>query len=403
MQQTFGRAIRALFLFIGVVALSGIALALFITYTSPTNTEYYTAHVIQSVATTTPAKKAFSETTPQTPEPDANFLPKEERVVLPTFSPQSTTPPETVAPASPPEPAVAQTPPPTPYDTPTLSFDVVNRAVRPALVNILCSASTRSAFSGASGTGVIIDPRGIILTNAHVAQYFLLRSHPQADIECVVRTGAPAKPAYNAELLFFPEMWLNEHARDIRLEFPTGTGEHDWALLYVTQTIHETKRPGTFPFVTFDTREAIARPENAVLLAGYPTGFIDSATLTRNLWPVSTTAAIQNVFTFTQSNIDVLSFGGTIVAQSGSSGGAAVNPWGRLVGLLTTSTLRGSTDMRDLRAISLAHINRSALAHTEQSLLDLLQEGNFGERTEAFARERIPALLTLYDTPTENE
>src|SRR3989344_1157804 len=64
---------------------------------------------------------------------------------------------------------------PNPYQFPPQKFDVINERARPTLVNILCGARS-GTFRPISASGVIIDPRGVILTNAHVAQYFLLAS-----------------------------------------------------------------------------------------------------------------------------------------------------------------------------------------------------------------------------------
>ena len=77
-----------------------------------------------------------------------------------------------------------------PYPTPSESSDAVNSAARAALVNILCTS--RGSVRPISGSGVIIDSRGVILTNAHVAQYVLLAENPAINLSCVIRTGSPA-------------------------------------------------------------------------------------------------------------------------------------------------------------------------------------------------------------------
>ena len=254
------------------------------------------------------------------------------------------------------------------YTTPAIPFDTINEYVAPTLVNILCGGNTQN-MSGATGSGVMIDPRGVILTNAHVAQYVLLQDHKDKLTSCVIRTGSPAKAAYTAQVLMFPTLWAEEHAQDIHLETPTGTGEHDWALLYITGTVDGTSKPLTFPFVAFDSREGVAQTNDPVLLASYPAGFLGSINLQRNLWPVSTTVSVQKVYTFTEYIIDILALGGNIVAQGGSSGGAVVNQHGNLVGVIVTSSIGNTTQERDLRAVTLSHIDRSIETHTEHDLL----------------------------------
>lgn len=281
------------------------------------------------------------------------------------------------------------------YNTLPISLDTVNKLVLPAVVNILCGSNSPS-ISGATGSGVIIDPRGVILTNAHVAQYALLQSHPETPVRCIVRTGAPARNKYTVEILILPRLWVDEYAKDLHLESPSGTGEHDWALLYITGTTDGSVKPQTFPFVSFDTREGVTQTNDPVLLASYPAGFLGSINLTRNMWPVSTTVSIQKVYTFSQYIIDILSLGGNIVAQGGSSGGAVVNQWNRLVGIIVTSSVADTTQERDLRAVTLSHIDRSIRTHTGHTLLSFLQIGDFENRVQLFKEASAPTLLTLF-------
>src|SRR3989338_2839263 len=73
-------------------------------------------------------------------------------------------------------------------------FSTINQKTREALVNIFCVTKSGGIFKPASGSGIIIDKRGIILTNAHVAQYFLLKDYLEQNfIECIVRVGSPAR------------------------------------------------------------------------------------------------------------------------------------------------------------------------------------------------------------------
>src|SRR3989338_8875222 len=74
----------------------------------------------------------------------------------------------------------------------------LNALARAATVNIFCAMEDSDA---ASGSGVVIDERGIILTNAHIAQYFLLDTYRGKEfVSCTIRTGSPAKETYKGEL-----------------------------------------------------------------------------------------------------------------------------------------------------------------------------------------------------------
>src|ERR1700733_7735385 len=64
---------------------------------------------------------------------------------------------------------------------PSLSSTELNTQTRAALVNIECTTIAGGTFEPISGSGVVIDSDGVILTNAHVAQFFLLRDYGQSN------------------------------------------------------------------------------------------------------------------------------------------------------------------------------------------------------------------------------
>lgn len=278
-----------------------------------------------------------------------------------------------------------------------VSFDVVNKQTIPAIVNILCTTRSGGMLNPISGSGVIIDKRGIILTNAHVAQYVLLQNYygPNS-IKCVIRTGAPARARYTAEVLFMPEAWVRKHAKSIRKEISLGTGEDDYALLAITGRVSGKPLDEVeFPTVPFNLQVAITKPGSSILLAGYPAGFLGGAIIQNNLWPVSTVGQIQKLMTFKTGSVDVYDLGGSIVAQQGSSGGAVVDNIGNLIGIITTSSQAKTTDKRDLRAITLSHINASLQAYTSVGLKEFIQR-KISTSLEEFKMKRSPQLIEMY-------
>ena len=77
-------------------------------------------------------------------------------------------------------------------DSETFSEGTLN--LRKALVNIICTVSAGTVLRSISGSGVIISSKGVVLTNAHIGQYFLLSDYPsKGNTFCVIRTGSPAK------------------------------------------------------------------------------------------------------------------------------------------------------------------------------------------------------------------
>jgi len=282
-----------------------------------------------------------------------------------------------------------------PYSFPPLSSGAVNTAARGALVNILCMPRGGGSLSPTSGSGVIIDPRGVILTNAHVAQYVLLSEDPRVNISCTVRTGAPATAHWIPEVLYIPPVWVSEHVEDILNPHPTGTGEHDYALLVITASVDDSPLPTAFPYLSVDTRQAVAFQGDSVLVASYPAELIGGITTEYQLFPVSSFATVGQLLTFTSNSIDVLSLGGVIEAQGGSSGGAVVNVWGRLVGIIATTSAGATTADRDLHALALSYINTDLAAQSGTDLATVLA-GNILDEALTFNTNTAPQLIQSY-------
>lgn len=281
---------------------------------------------------------------------------------------------------------------PTPT-TPAKEPEAVNVAARAALVNILCTTKAGGSFNPISGSGVIIDSRGIILTNAHVAQYFLLRDYlVPGNIECVIRIGSPAQPRYHAELLYLPPAWVAANASQITAQQATGTGEHDYAFLRITGTTNPSGTlPATFP--RLDMRAALPGLGEPMLLAAYPAGFLSGELISTNLYASSAFTHVTQLLYFNDaSSIDLFSIGGTVVTQSGSSGGAAVRTHdASLAGIIVTATVGQSTATRDLRALTLAYIERS-LAQSGKGGITTMLSGDLAAKAADFNTNTAPGL-----------
>lgn len=275
-----------------------------------------------------------------------------------------------------------------------VSFSKINEVTRDAIVNIFCTTKSGGSFKPITGSGVVIDKRGIILTNAHVAQYFLLKNYITEDfLNCVIRTGSPAQPRYKAEPIFISPSWVKANANGIIQQSPKGTGEDDYALLLMTERTDSTKTiPETFPFIPPLYNSGDITVGDKILLAGYPAGFLSGIVISKNLYISSAVTEVIELFTFKEGTLDLFSIGGSVVAQQGSSGGAVVNDKNELLGIIVTSSVAENTQDRDLRAITIAHINRSFVRDTGFDLQTLFS-GNMTAEAQAF-NENIATNLT---------
>ncbi len=275
-----------------------------------------------------------------------------------------------------------------------ISPNILNEQTRAALVNIICTIQSSGSINPISGSGVIIDSRGIILTNAHVAQFFLLRDYPGKDnVQCVVRVGSPARAMYTAELLYLPTAWVDANASQITSSAPTGTGENDFAFLRITGTTNPNgSMPPEFPHLPMNIGDP--QPQDQMLLAAYPAGFLEGANILTNLYQTSAYATVGAVYVFNSSDtwIDLFSIPGSMVSQSGSSGGAAVRTdTGALTGIITTDTSATTTAGRDLRAVSLDHVEHSLSVVGLGGMLGLLS-GDVKAKSAQFNTTVAPVL-----------
>ncbi len=281
-------------------------------------------------------------------------------------------------------PAVAA--PPAAQQPPAASGSIEATAgvLRGAIVNILCYTSAGSALKPISGSGVIIDSRGIILTAAHVAQYFLLHDYPASNsVSCVIRTGSPAHDAYYASLAYISTPWVSNNLDTLTAQLAYGTGENDFALLAITGSATGAPLPNFFPALPLShTEPQIGDP---IVIGSYGAQFLESSAIESSLFSTLVYGSIKDRFTFNTDTVDVVSLGGTAAAQEGSSGGGVANSSTEITGLITTSTIQGDTSTRDLRGITPRHIRASYMQDTGRDLDSYLATHSLSQLVTDFA------------------
>jgi hypothetical protein len=254
-----------------------------------------------------------------------------------------------------------------------------------SLVNIVCLSGDNSIPS-ISGSGIIIDSRGIILTAAHVAQFFLLQDYLGPNkVTCLVRTGSPARRAYFAEPIYVSPAWIRNNLQTISTTNPKGTGENDFALLAITTSAISTPVPDTLPSVPLSHADPTI--QEPIAIGSYGAQYLSADQVNYDLYPILVFGSIQNRYTYGGNNVDVVSIAGSAASQEGSSGGGITNSAGELQGIITTSSVAGDISTRLLNVITLRHIRRSYAADTGLNLDATINDNSLSTLIASFANE----------------
>ncbi|MEK9131454.1 MAG: serine protease [Patescibacteria group bacterium] len=265
---------------------------------------------------------------------------------------------------------------------PQKSWSDINTDSKSAIFNILCTSNFGGVFKPASGTGIIINGDGVVLTAAHVGQFFLLKDYPtKGSVVCTARTGSPAKNEYELELVYLPPEWIEHNLTNITDENPQGTGEYDFAILKIVRRIDRSSKellPHPFPHLPLISPDKIPQVGTILLQSAYPAGFLGGVITNLSLYNASALTTVNQLFTFGTSTqaVDLFGLEGTILAQKGSSGGAVITDAGKLAGVIVTSTVGTRTDERTLRALTIGHIDRTLFNRSGHHLADILDETN---------------------------
>lgn len=266
-----------------------------------------------------------------------------------------------------------------------------------ALVNIYCQYRTEDYIRTTTGSGYLIHPNGVIITNAHVAQFLLLKDlhNSVIDATCVVRAGNPATPTYKAELLYISPEWISENAKLIAEETPRGTGERDYALLYIKEGLGNKPLPGKFPFISINTNLlSRATKGTEVLSAGYPAEALFRDGSGAKLTPVIASTTVSELYTFGSNYADVFSVTDSAVGAQGASGGPVIRPDGGAIGLIVTKGDVATEGERSLRALTLSYIDRTITEETGFPLMQNMQ-GDLAYRGNVFKKALVPFLSKI--------
>lgn len=226
-------------------------------------------------------------------------------------------------------------------------FKIANTASN-AVINIMCLSRVGNNISITTGSGVIISPKGTILTNGHVAQHLLQQNNDNVD--CEIKHPNNLSMSYRAVISYIPSIWKGGGMLNLK----EGKGESDYAFLSIVGPGPTGKIPVSFPYIPIETNSKEIEVGKSIFMLGYPSKQTGVYKKDTNLELVTDTSVIKDIFTFNKTSIDTFSSGVSPVAKQGSSGGAVLDG-GKLIGLIVT-TNEDQSGGSILNAITLSYI-----------------------------------------------
>ncbi len=218
--------------------------------------------------------------------------------------------------------------------------------IEDSLVNIFCSQKIGNLRKTITGSGVLIDNEGTVLTNAHVAEYPLI-ADTDSRVVCIARTGSPALKSHSVKVLFISPEWINKYGAQIEKGF-SETGESDYALLTITP---------------FDKANDIGRPlallptdniqtNSSVQALSYPADTLgtNGANSPLNIQKENLHIINPLQFSGSSSQVDVFDTNQSILGQHGSSGGAITQD-SKLIGLINRELAKYNSSLTNVGSL----------------------------------------------------
>ncbi len=250
-----------------------------------------------------------------------------------------------------------------------------------SIINIFCVSTKGNMVSISTGSGVVISGTGIILTNAHVAENFLV---PNRD--CSIRQGEIAVDKYKASLIYIGESWLQKNAGVLFSKSSRGTGENDFALLSINSKIDGTNIEQNISHTEFSVSEPTENDKGQkILVAGYPAGTLGALSLRKYLNFVADVISVSNVYTLDGTHVDVFETEVTKVGQHGSSGGGIFAKDNNLIGLIVS--VNDENGNSKINALTTAYISRALKNDSGKSLEEFVNSDK-SSLLSSFAQKR---------------
>lgn len=279
-------------------------------------------------------------------------------------------------------------------DTPT--------KIKSALVNIYCTSKQGSTQKLITGSGVIINSRGIVLTDAHVAEYILVQKDYQSvNMQCYAKTGSPASIKYDVELVYISPAWVRNNSNNLRETAPLETGESDFALIKIIPLSgsNDIFKTSLHPLSLGDVRNSNpAYTGEKIIVGSYPADIISTQGISTALKNQTEYLSIQNSYNFSGAGVagsqDIIETTPAVLGQRGSSGGAITDTDGNLLAIISIIVSSPSSNLYSIRGITIDHINAS-LQQDEGFTLDTLKDQDISQIQNNFMSNKAPTLEKL--------
>jgi len=258
-------------------------------------------------------------------------------------------------------------------------------SIENVIVNTVCVRRNGNAIHVSTGSGVFVSPKGVILTNSHIGQFFLIQDANSNLIDCSIYKENIPTYGYKARVLHLSPEWIQENYRIIGGNNARGTGENDYALLLITGNTNPTLSvPSSFPAATIslDKKIEVGQKITATGYPGSPSLLLD---ITKSVSLKIDKLFIADIFTFDDGDIDIFSTLPSKVGAKGSSGGGIFLGHNlnntNLMGIITTTN--GQSGNAIINAISTSYINRDLL-ETQGNSLSYYLSGNLNAKANSF-------------------
>lgn len=261
-------------------------------------------------------------------------LPREERTILPpeekkTQQASLSLPIESTQPAE-------------PAPTPLPEALIYDQGLKSS-VNLLCKASPSEYIVA---TGAIIDSRGYIISNAHVAEGI------DAKESCVIRRGSPARPFATAILIYTPVSYKNAAREEEK-------AQSDFSIWKINE-------PGEYQSWELAYEQSFYENEPLLTLA-YPAELLGGELVFKSLNLVFSKTYVEATDTI------IIRSTSNINSQRGSSGGALIDPYTmRIRGLIFAVSENANIAEREIFSLTPKGINEIMRKETGTTLKEYL-------------------------------